>query len=135
MLQRFFENKARLWQRTFRGVDEEHHAVDHVQRAFDLATEVRVTGRVDDVQAHVAEQNPCVLREDRDAAFALLIHAVHRAIGDLFMRAESAALFEQRVDERGFAVVDVRDDRNVSEVSPGGGHWPLVTALFANRNR
>jgi hypothetical protein len=55
-----------------------------------------------------------VLREDGDAALALEVHAVHHAVGDLLVGAERSALAQQRVDERGLAVVDVRDDGDVA---------------------
>ena len=52
---------------------------------------------------------------DRDAAFALQIHGVehlrmHLALG------ERAGEFQQAVGQRGFAVVDVRDDAEITDV-------------------
>ena len=55
-----------------------------------------------------------VLGQDRDAALALELVAVHGALGDALVRAERAALVQQRVDQRGLAVVDVRDDGDVA---------------------
>jgi hypothetical protein len=54
------------------------------------------------------------VRLDGDAALALQIHVVehlrfHLAPGD------SAGEFEQAVGQGGFAVVDVRDDREISD--------------------
>ena len=61
-----------------------------------------------------------VLREDRDALLALEVHRVHdpvvdRALVGLVGR-EGPGLPEHRVDERGLAVVDVGDDRDVAQV-------------------
>ena len=55
-----------------------------------------------------------VLGQDRDAALALELVAVHRALGDALVGAERAALVQQRVDQRRLAVVDVRDDGDVA---------------------
>ena len=55
-----------------------------------------------------------VLGEDRDAALALEVVVVHRALGDALVGAERAALVQQRVDQRGLAVVDVGDDGDVA---------------------
>ena len=55
-----------------------------------------------------------VLGENRDAALALEVGVVHRALGDALVGAERAALVQQRVDERGLAVVDVGDDGDVA---------------------
>jgi hypothetical protein len=55
-----------------------------------------------------------VLREDGNAALALELVAVHGALGDAFVGTEHAALMEQGVDERGLAVIDVGNNRDVS---------------------
>ena len=55
-----------------------------------------------------------VLGQDGDAALALELVAVHRALGDALVGAERAALVQQRVDQRGLAVVDVGDDGDVA---------------------
>ena len=55
-----------------------------------------------------------VLRQDGDAALALQLVRVHDALGDPLVGPEDAALVEQRVDERGLAMIDVGDDRDVS---------------------
>ena len=57
-----------------------------------------------------------VLRHDRDAALALEVVRVHDALGDVLVGAKDAALVQQRVDEGGLAVVDVRDDRDVADI-------------------
>ncbi len=51
--QRLAQHEARLGQRAFGSIDQQDDAVDHRERTFDLATEVGVAGRVDDVQRDV----------------------------------------------------------------------------------
>ena len=99
---------------TFKGVDQKQHAVDHVQHAFDLAAEIRVTGRVDDVNLDALVKNRRVFGKNRYAAFALQVAAVHDAFGNLFVLAEDVTLLEHCVNQRSFAVVDVRDNRDIS---------------------
>ena len=115
-LERLAQHEPRLRQRALRRVDEQQHAVDHRQPALDLAAEVGVAGRVDDVDLRVAEPDGRVLGEDRDPLLALEIHRVEHALGDVLVLAERAGLPEHRVDERRLAVVDVRDDRDVAQV-------------------
>ena len=55
-----------------------------------------------------------VLRQDRDAALALEVGVVHRPLGHPLVGAERPALVQQRVDQRGLAVVDVGDDGDVA---------------------
>ena len=115
------QHEARLRQRAFGGVDQQERAVGHHQRALDLAAEVGVAGRVDDVDLHVLVANAAVLRENRDAALALEIVRVHHALGDRLVVAKDAGLPEHVVDEGRFAVVDVGDDGDVSSARPGIG--------------
>ena len=72
-----------------------------------------VTGSVG-VDARVGDRR--VLGEDRDALFTLEVVRVHRALFHVLVGAERAGLAEHRVDECGLAVVDVRDDRDITEV-------------------
>ena len=126
-LERLAQDEAGLRERALARVDEQEHAVDHRQRPLDLAAEVRMARRVDDVDLHVAVRDGRVLGEDRDALLALEVHRVHDALGDVLVLAEGARLPEHRVDERRLAVVDMGDDRDVAEVGPGG-HAPRVAA-------
>ena len=70
--------------------------------------------RVDDVDQQVLVVDGRVLRENRDAALALEVGVVHGALGDPLVRAERAALMQQRIDERRLAVIDVGDDGDVA---------------------
>ena len=115
-LERLAQHEARLRQRPLARVDEEQHAVDHRQPALDLAAEVGVAGRVDDVDLRVAELDRGVLGEDRDPLLALEVGRVHDALADVLVLAERARLPEHRVDERRLPVVDVRDDRDVPQI-------------------
>ncbi len=119
-LERLAKHEARLRKRTLARVDEQQHAVDHCERALDLAPEVGVAGRVDDVDLDLAVLHGGVLREDRDALLALEIHGVHDALGDILVLAERPRLPQHRVDEGGLAVVDVGHDRHVADVVSGG---------------
>ena len=55
-LERLAQDEARLRQRALAGVDEQQDPVDHEQPALDLAAEVRVAGRVDDVELDVVSR-------------------------------------------------------------------------------
>ena len=100
----------------FGGVDQHHDAVDHVQDALDLAAEVGVARRIDDIDARVLPDDGRALGKDGDAALALQVVGIHRALSNPLALAERAGLLEQFVDERGLAVVDVSDNRDVSEL-------------------
>ena len=117
---RLLEDVAGLRQRALGGVDEEQHGVDHQQRPLDLAAEVGMAGRVDDVQADAAVVDRRLLGEDRDPLLALEVARVQDAVDDGLVGAERARLAEHRVDERGLAVVDVGDDGDVAEVGADG---------------
>ena len=109
-------DEARLRHRPLEGVDQQADAVDHPQHALDLAAEVGVARRVDDVDARPLPRDGGELGEDGDAALALEIVRVHRAVGDDLAGAELSRLPQEAVDERRLAVIDVRDDRDVADV-------------------
>ena len=112
--QRLARDEARLRHRAFDRVDDQQHRVDHRQHAFHFAAEVGVPGRVDDVDARAAVFDGAVLRQDRDATFLFDVVRVHDALGDFLVRGEGAGLTQQAVDQRGLAMVDVRDDGDVA---------------------
>ena len=112
------QNEARLRLRAFGGIHHEQHAVNHVHDALDLAAEIRVAGRVHDVDVVILVFERGVFGADGDALFLFQIHRIHQA----FLRrlvlvgAEGAGLLEQTIHERGLAVVNVRDDGDISDV-------------------
>ena len=124
---RLHQHVAGLGQRALGGVDEEQDRVDEQQRSLDLAAEVGVARRVDDVQTDARVVDCRLLGEDRDALLALEIARVEDPVDERLVRPERARLAEHRVDERGLAVVDVGDDGDVPEIGAdddgsGGGH-------------
>ena len=119
-LERLAQHEPGLRQRALAGVHQQQHAVDHGQAALDLAAEVGVPRRVDDVDGQSAVVDRGVLGQDRDALLPLQVAGVEHPLGDLGVRPERPRLPEHRVDQRGLAVVDVRDDRDVAKVVAGG---------------
>ena len=91
------------------------------KHALDFPAEVGVAGRVHDVDQGLAVVHRGVLRQDGDAALALELVAVHGALGDPLVGPQHAALAEHRIDQRGLAVVDVRDDGDVA--AERIGYW------------
>ncbi len=126
------QDEAGLGQRPLAGVHQEHHAVDHLQGALDLAAEVRVPGGVHDVDARPAVGDGGVLRHDRDALLALEVDRVHHPLPHRLVLAEDPALPEHRVHQRGLAVVHVRDDRHVADLV-ARSRSPSLLPLFRRR--
>ena len=122
-LERLAQHEARLRHHALGGVDQQQHALDHLQHALDLAAEVGVAGRVDDVELDVAVPDRGVLGQDRDAAFAFERVGVHDARRDVLAFTKDAALPEHRIDERRLAVVDVGDDGDVAEIGTSLHRW------------
>ncbi len=115
VLEGLLRHEAGLRHRAVHRVNKQQHAIDHGQHALDFAAEVRVTRRVDDVDAIVAPGDRRVLGEDRDAALALQIIRIHDALLQVLARVERPGLTQQLIDERGLAMIDVRDDGDVAK--------------------
>ncbi len=114
-LERLADDELGLRHRPFGGVDQHDAPIHHRQDALDLAAEIGVAGRVDDVDAGVLPVDRGRLGEDGDAAFLFEVVGIHGALGDALIVAEGAGLPEQLVDEGGFSMVDVRDDRDITD--------------------
>ena len=117
--ERLAQHEARLRHHAFGRVDQQQHALHHLQHALDLAAEVGVAGRVDDVELHVAVAHRGVFGENGNAALALERVGIHDAGLDVLAFAEDAALLEHGVHQRGLAVVDVGDDGDVADIGAG----------------
>ncbi len=116
LAQRLADDKFGLRHRAVGGVDQYQNPVDHAEDAFDLAAEIGVAGRVDDVDPDVPPDDRGAFGEDRDAALALELVRIEGAFGNLLVGAERAALAQHRIDQRGLAMVDMGDDRDVANV-------------------
>ena len=104
-------------------VDDHDRGVDGGQRAVGVLGEVRVAGRVDEVEPPVAEREGHGAGGDRDAALLLELHEVRAgaarlALGaDLAGHLDGAAVEQELLGQRRLAGVRVRDDR---EGAPAG---------------
>ena len=114
--QRLAQHVTRLRQRAFAGVHQQHDAIHHLQGAFHFAAEVAVAGGVHNIDFYVVIEDGGVLGENRDAAFTLQIVGVHDAVDQVLVGAKRAALPQHGVYQRGLAVVNVRDDRDITNV-------------------
>ncbi len=131
--QRLAQDESRLWQATLGRINQQHHAIDHLQDAFDLSTKVSVAGRVHDIDFHIAIMDGRVLRHDRNATLALKIHRIHDALTHLFVLAKGPGLAQHRVNQRGLAVIDVSNNCDIPNVSSWFSHKHKprsATAIF-----
>ncbi len=110
------QDEARLGHGALGRVDEQQGAVGHLEHALDLAAKVGVARGVDHVDLDALVLDGDVLREDRDATLALLVVGVKNPLLDLLVLAEGVGGLQHLVDQRGLAVVDVRDDCDVADV-------------------
>jgi hypothetical protein len=112
-----------LRHRTFGGIDENETTVCHTEDAFDFPAEVGVSGRVDDVDFDTLIGDGNVFGEDGDSAFSFEIVGVEDLLTGQLGISELSALPEHTIDESGFAVIDMSDNGNVSEVISNFGHF------------
>jgi hypothetical protein len=125
--QRLAGNELGLRHRAFRAVDQQNHTVDHAEDAFHFAAEIGVSGGVDDVDPGAFPFDRGALGQNGDAAFFFEVVRIHRALFDPLIVAESAGLAEQLVNQRGLAMVDVGDDRDIAQ-RQGGGHGTVLSS-------
>jgi len=115
-LEGLLQHELGLRHGAFGGIDQQHRTIHHVENAFDFAAEIGVARRVDDVDARLFPVERGHFGQDGDAALALEIVRIHGALGHFLVLAERAGLGQQPVDQRGFAVVDVGNNRDVAQI-------------------
>src|SRR6266566_2110630 len=126
VLHRLSKNETGLCLRSIVCIHNQQHAVHHFHDALDFAPEIRVARCVDDVDPITVPMESRVLRANRDSLLALEIHRVHHALLDLLIGAKGPRLPQQLIDQRSLAVIDVRNDRDITDfihsrdVSSGG---------------
>jgi hypothetical protein len=115
-LERLLQHEAGLGQRPLRRIHQQQHPVHEGQGPLDLAPEVGVAGRVHDIDLHALVVDGRVLGHDRDALLTLQVDRVHHPLGHVLVGAEDAGLPQHGVHEGSLAVVDVSDDRDVTDI-------------------
>ena len=77
-------------------------------------------------------ENGGVLGQDGDAALALQFVGVHHALDQSLVGAESAALAEHGIHQRGLTVVDVGDDGDVANTGAqiGPFRWQTSASIY-----
>ena len=69
-----------------------------------------------------------VLGEDGDALLAFQIVGIHDAVRDFFTFVEDVGLLEHGVDQGGLAVIDVRYDCHITDITANCHQLPLLIA-------
>ncbi len=73
-----------------------------------------MAGRIDNVDLDTVIADAGSLRENGDAALAFELVGIHHAFDVLLICAEKSALVQHGVHQRGFAVIDVRNDGDIA---------------------
>ena len=118
--ERLAQNELGLRHRPFERVDQHKRTVGHLQGSFDLAAEIGVPRRVDDVDLRRAVVDRDVLRQDCDPPLPLLRVRVEDAILGELNSPELAGLAQHDVDQSGLAMVNVGNNRHVADVIASG---------------
>ena len=116
--QGFSQHEGRLRHGAFFRVDQDENAVHHAQSPFDFTAEVGVPWRIDDIDFYALVNHTGVLGTDCDSALSFLVHRVHDPFAHIVDLTVDMGLSEYRVDQCRFAMVDVGDDRDVSNIAP-----------------
>ena len=98
------------------GIDEKQDAVDHRQGPLDLSAEIGVPRGIDDIDLHAVVVDGRVLGQYRDAPLFFEVVRIHHARDKLLVQPECPRLPEHMINERRLAVIDVRDDSDVTYV-------------------
>ena len=110
------EDKTGLRHRTFEGVHDQDDTVDHLQNTFDLAAEVSVSGCIHDIDLCTFIIDSSVFAQDGDTPLSLEIVGIHDSLLHCLIFTKDTALLQQAVHQGGLAVIDMGNDRYVSNI-------------------
>src|SRR3990172_8561350 len=113
--ERLGEHVPRQGHRALGGIDEEQDPIDEGEGALDFTPEVGVSGGVDEVDAHTLPLDRRGLGENRDAPLSLLVVGVHDPLDEGLVGGKDPRGAQHGINQRGLAVVDVRDESDITE--------------------
>ena len=105
-----------LRHRAFGSIDQQNHAIDHRENPLNFAAEVRVTRRIHDIDTRAFILDGGTFREDRYTPLSLQVVGIHRSFSNSLIGAKRPGLLQQLINECRFSVVNVGDDRDITQV-------------------
>ena len=115
-LQCFLQHKSRLRHCAFESIDEQQHAIRHIQHAFNLTAEVCVPRSVDDIDFRAFVIDGHILGQNSNTTFALQVVVVQDEFAFVLVLAEQVSCVQHLIHQRCFAVVHMRDDGYISDI-------------------
>ena len=115
LFERLSMNELRVGKRTFGCVYEKQDSVDHHESPLDFSAEVGVARGIDDVYLDILVSHRRVLGKYCDSLLAFQIVGVEYASPHVLVLSKRAGLLQHMIDQGCLAVVNVRDDCNVSQ--------------------
>jgi len=89
-----------------------------------------MAGGVHHVDAHAPPFDGGALRQDGNAALALLIHGIHGPFGNILLGVKNAALTQQGINQGRLAVVNMGDNGNIAQVQGLGALFYSIWMAF-----
>jgi hypothetical protein len=98
------------------GVKHSNSAIEHAQGALDLGREIHVAGCVNNIDTDVAPGACSRSGCNRDSAFLLLLHPIHRrsALMDLSDAVRASGIEQDALRRSGLAGIDVGHNADIS---------------------
>ena len=112
-------------------IDDQKGPIHHFHDSLHLTAEIGVARRIDDINSITVPLERGVLRANRNSFFPLEVHRIHHPLFDLLVGAKSAGLAQQLIDKGGLAVINVRNDGNVTNLVHGTGFLEVRGANMA----
>src|SRR6185503_17221743 len=128
-LKRLLEHETGLRHGSFSRVHEQENAIHHVHDAFDFSAKVSMSRSIYNIdldrliRGGVNQCDGSVLGKDGNAALAFQVVGIHHAFFDVLVITEGMGLAQQAIHDGGLAVVNMRDDGDISDISSFDLHF------------
>src|SRR5690606_13139055 len=114
-VKRFAQHEADLGHGTFKGVHQQNYPVGQFKHTFHLSAEVGVAGSVNDIDFNAFVSYGNVFGNDSDPSFTFQVVIVQDQVLEFLVVTKNFRSVNDFVHQGGFSVVNVSDNRYVSD--------------------
>ena len=110
------KHKLSLRHWAFLSVNDKKNAVGHIESTFNLTGEVSVARGIDNVDFVIVIEDRSLFCGNCNSPLMFLVHGIHnkRLRHFRLIIAKGVGLFQETINKRGLTMVNVSDNRNIS---------------------
>ena len=114
--QSFLKYKSCLRHRAFGCINKENYTIHHFKHTFNFSAEIRMAGSINYIYFNIFVMNGCIFSKNSYSSFSFNVVAIHNSFINSLVITKCSALFQHFVNESSFSMVNVSNNRYVSQI-------------------